>query len=333
MYEHDGPFATVYFEARSPAEDAEHQLDLRWEDLRHWLAESGAPDTVLDQLDDAVRAPEQTSVHASGRVLVATTDGVLFDDAFDASQGAGDRACWQEQPDLGDYLRERQRFVRMLVVIAHQTEAAIRQVHVAQSHSLDERSSAHIDGEDAVSKPRENGMHHSKIQNRADEVVKQNLEDVAETVRDIARRWHPDVVVIAGEVQGRTALRDELSDDQLSLREVEAGGTDDATAEKILAEALQDLAEELTQQRANDNLHRYEYGLAHNTALAGAQAVADSAQQGAVETLLLEYDRPATNEAELVAAAMRTGANTELIDAHVDDGVAALLRFEAAPAK
>lgn len=58
MYEHDGPFATVYFEARSPAEDAEHQLDLRWDDLRHRLAESGAPDTVLDQLDDAVRAPE-----------------------------------------------------------------------------------------------------------------------------------------------------------------------------------------------------------------------------------------------------------------------------------
>lgn len=139
MYEHDGPFATVYFEARSPAEDAEHQLDLRWDDLRHRLAESGAPDTVLDQLDDAVRAPEQTFVHASGRVLVATTDGVVFDDAFEASQGAG-------------------------------------------------------------------------------------------------------------------------------------------------------------------------------------------------ATLLLEYDRPATNEAELVAAAIRTGANTELIDAEVDDGVAALLRFEAAPA-
>lgn len=56
------------------------------------------------------------------------------------------------------------------------------------------------------------------------------------------------------------------------------------------------------------------------------------ASQGAGATLLLEYDRPATNEAELVAAAIRTGANTELIDAEVDDGVAALLRFEAAPA-
>ena len=137
-------------------------------------------------------------------------------------------------------------------------------------------------------------------------------------------------MVLAGEVQGRSALREELADEQLALREIDEGGIEDDTAEVILTEQLQTLAEELTQQRMQDNTQRYEYGLAHNTALAGADAVAQAAEQGAVETLLLEYDRPATNEAELVAAAMRTGADASLVETEVEDGVAALLRFEAA---
>lgn len=330
MYDHNGPFATVYLESRSPAEDAEHQAQLRWDELRNRLAQAGAPDTVLDHLDAALERSELTEVQTNGRIMVANADGVLLDEAFDASQGAGDHVHWQDQPELGDYLRERQRVVDMLVVVAHQTGATIRQLQVAEDHSLDQQSSEAVGGDDAVSKLRENGMAHSRIQNRADEIVKQNLREVADDVRDIARRWDPHVVVLAGEVQGRSALRDELADDQLQLHEIDQGGTDDATAEALLADELRALAQKITQRRSADNVQRYEYGLAHNTALAGAKAVSQSAEQGAVETLLLEYDRPASDEAELVAAALRTGADTELIDTEVEDGVAALLRFEAA---
>lgn len=330
LYDHQGPFATVYLESRSPAADAEHQLQLRWDDVRHQLAAAGAPDSVLESLDDAVHEDELTHVQATGKVLVANTDGVLLDDAFDASQGAGDQVFWRDAPELGDYLRERDRVVQMLVAITDQTGATIRQLHVAESHRVDQRSSTDIDGDTAVSKLRENGMAHSRIQNRADEVVKHNLRDVADHINDVARRWHPDVVVLAGEVQGRSALREELADEQLALREIDKGGIEDDAAEAILTEQLQSLAEELTRQRLQENTQRYEYGLAHHTALAGADAVAQAAEQGAVETLLLEYDRPATNEAELVAAAIRTGAEASLVETEVEDGAAALLRFEAA---
>lgn len=47
LYDHQGPFATVYLESRSPAADAEHQLQLRWDDVRHQLAAAGAPDLSL----------------------------------------------------------------------------------------------------------------------------------------------------------------------------------------------------------------------------------------------------------------------------------------------
>lgn len=332
VYEHDGPFATVYLESRSPAADADHPLRLRWEDLRGQLAEAGASDTVLDHLDDAIHSIEFTEVHTTGRVLVANSEAVVLDDAFDASQGVGDHVHWQADPELGDYLRERDRVVGMLVVVTHQTEATIRQLQVAQSHRVDQQSGQTIDGDDVVSKTRENGMAHSRIHNRADEVVKQNVREIAKHIPEASRRWVPDVVVLAGEAQGRSALRDELANDQLTLHEIDAGGTDDDTAEAVLADALQSLAEDITAQRIEGNAQRYEYGRAHDTALAGAQAVSQSAEQGAVQTLLLEYNRPARNEPELVAAAVRTGAETELIDTEVEDRVAALLRFEAATA-
>ena len=331
IYDHEGPFATVYLESRSPAEDAEHQLALRWDELRNRLAQDGATDSALEQLDEAVRAPEPTEVHATGKILVANSRGVIFDQAFDASQGSGDQAYWQDEPELGDYLRERERLVQMLVVIADQTGATIRQQIVGPSHQVEQRASQHIDGDYAVSKPRENGLHHAKIQHHADEVVKQNLREVADHVRQTVRDWRPDVVVLAGEVQGSSALRDELAEDQLPLVGIDKGGTVDEAAEAVLAEELLELAQELIDQRVQDNAERYEYGQAHNTALAGAESVAQAAEQGAVQTLLLEYDRPAAQEPALIAAAVRIGADTELIDTEVDDGVAALLRFEAAP--
>lgn len=76
LFDHDAPFSTVYLESRSPAEDAEHQLRLRWDDLRGRLEEDGAPVDSLEALDSAILAGGEnlTQVHAEGRVLVADAD-------------------------------------------------------------------------------------------------------------------------------------------------------------------------------------------------------------------------------------------------------------------
>ena len=327
LYEHEGPFATIYLESRSPAADAEQQVRLRWDDLRQQLSEAGTPEDVLAAIDDAVLVEDITEVHSNGRVLVANSTGVLLNDAVDASLGAGDHAHWSDEPELGDYIRQRERAVKMLVAITDQTGATIRQVIVADSHDMDERSETQIDADDAVSKPRENALHHSKIQNRADEVVKQNVREVAEHLEKTARSWQPEAVVVAGETQGRSALLEELSD-ELAIREVESGGTDDDAAEHELAAQLRAVAYELSAERVRENTERYEYGTAHDQAVSGSQAVARSTEMGAVGTLLLEYTRGATDEATHLAAAIRTGADVGLVEYSLDDAVAALLRFE-----
>lgn len=126
VYDHDGPFATFYLEGRPPAADAAHQIKLRWDDLKSQLEQAGASQDVVAALEDAVIVEGITEVQNNGRVLVANASGLLLNADWDAALGAGDGAHFAEQPELGAFVRQRARSVRMLVAIADRTGATVR---------------------------------------------------------------------------------------------------------------------------------------------------------------------------------------------------------------
>ncbi|QYJ03490.1 hypothetical protein KUV85_14305 [Nocardioides panacisoli] len=331
VYDADGPFATVYLEGRSPAEDAEQQVRLRWDDLRGRLADDGADEATLEALDAAVLVEDITEVQTDGRVLVANASGVLLDEAWDAALGEGDAAHHGKDPELGAYVREVAGSTRLLVAIADQQGAVVRRIVAAPQHSLDDRRESEVEpaSEESVHKPREGAFSHNQIQRRADEAVKQNVRKIAEHLDEAARAWRPDVVVLAGEVQGRTALRDELTPALQEIhREVEQGGTDDDAAEEALAEQLRLIAEEVSRAHAQEVAERFDHGRAHDQAAEGPAAVEQALEMGAVASVLLEHQRAADSEAHLLRAGARTDAEAALIDREVGGHVAALLRFE-----
>ncbi|HLR44610.1 MAG TPA: hypothetical protein VK065_05410 [Brevibacterium sp.] len=333
VYDGQEPFVTVYLEGRSPAEDAQQQVRLRWEELRRRLSEEGASDRVLSSLDEAVLAEEPGEVQSNGRVLVADATGVVLDQAWDAALGAGDAAHLGTEPELGAFVRERARSPRLLVAIADRHGAVVRQVVVTQSPAADTRVEDHVgdasEDPDSVHKPREGALSHKNIQRRADEVVKQNVREVAEHMDAVAKSWKPDLVVLAGGVQGRTALRNELSPAlQEHFTETDAGGAEDDGAEEALANELHRLAEELSIDAARQRADQFGAAKARGLAVEGSDRISRALEMGAVETLLLEYDRNAARESELLAASVRTDAEAALVDSEVTDGVAAILRFE-----
>lgn len=127
VYEQDGPFVTVYLEGRSPAEDAGEQVRLRWRALRERLESAGAEADALDTTESALVGDPPGAVQADGRVLVATGSGIILDEPWDASLGAGDDAHWGVLPPIGPYVREVVQSVRELVVITDQNGAQVRQ--------------------------------------------------------------------------------------------------------------------------------------------------------------------------------------------------------------
>lgn len=101
IYEAPSPFATVYLQALPASPDAEHEIRLRWDELRGQLADAGTDAEALAALDGAVLTENITAVQTEGRVLVANRDGLLLEEDFDATRDGGDRAVLGELPRPG----------------------------------------------------------------------------------------------------------------------------------------------------------------------------------------------------------------------------------------
>lgn len=334
LFDHTPPFSTVYLEARSPAEDADHQLRLRWDDLRGRLEEDGAAVGSLEALDAAVigDGADLTQVHAEGRVLVADAEAVVLDEPWDAALGRGDSAHVGQAPALGGYVRERARSALLLVAVADQEGATLRRVTVAEGLDAGPDAEREVEGagDGSVHKPREGALSHRQIQRRADEVVKQNARSVAEHVEQLASRWRPDALVLAGEIQGRTALAEELPASLEGITHIaERGGIGDDAAEEALSEDLRLITRRLSAGRSQDQTSRLEQARAENRVAEGAEAVRLAAQMGGVDTLVLQAERFAQDEDELLGAAAGVDADVAVAQTELPDGVAAILRFEA----
>lgn len=330
VYEHEGPFATVYLEGRSPAEDAAHQVRLRWDNLREQLARDGADDTTLAALDGHLSDPPPGEVQADGRVLVATAAGVHLDEAWDAALGRGDAAHWSSVAELGAHVRETARSVRLLVAIASQEGAVVRQAVVTEQHAVDEVASESVEGSsvEGVHKPRGQALSHRRIQQRAQDAVKQNAHDVVEHLSSVAKKFRPHLLVLAGEAKGRSAISDELSKDLAAICvQADRGGAEDAGAEEALAEQLRELSASESERRMTARADEYAEAKAHDRGLEGAQEVTRAARMGAVETLLLQPHTHARHEGALLFAVAQEGGAADVVDTDLADGVGAILRF------
>lgn len=333
VYEHDGPFATLYMEGRSPGEDAEKQVRLRWQALRERLEGAGADPRAVQALEDRVLSGVAGEEQVNGRVMVAAADdGIVLDEPWDAALGTGDAAHWGVLPELGAFGREAARAVRALVVVAGQEGARVRQEVVAERHTPETRSDEEVTGgavED-VHKPRGQALSHKRIQRRADQAVTRNAEDIAAHVTRAAETFRPRVVILAGEVQARTAVREALSGELADiLVDTGRGGLDDEASAYALSEEVLRIAAEESAADAEQRADRFHAGVAHDEAAQGSRPVAAAAEMGAVDTLLFEEGAAASREALLLRACAGTGSALALVPegTGLTDGVGALLRF------
>lgn len=334
----EGPLATVYLQAGEAGADAEEQVRLRWKSLSSQLSQAGADGATLAALEDAILVDDITAVQAEGRVLAANRDGVLLNERWDATGDAGDRASLGPDADLGGYLRELARSVRALVVVASKEGATLQREVLTPAQVLEAVGTQNVTGSatESVHKPRGNWLEHKRIQRTADEAATQNIRDVVARLVTTAEDWHPDVLVIGGEVQGRSRLREELPPAlQEIAEEVETGGGipgggADAGTEQALSDAVEDVAERLVEQRDLELTNRFEEARAAGRTAEGGHQIRDAVQLGAVDTLLLRPDRPGEDESELLRAAAEVDASVALLDADLNGDIAAILRFQVA---
>jgi stalled ribosome rescue protein Dom34 len=220
----------------------------------------------------------------------------------------------------------------MLVAIAKHQGAQIRQEIVAEQHVARGVGSESVAGsaDRGPHKPRGGALAHKQIQRRAEQALQRDAEDVVAELRRIEASFRPRVLVVAGEVQERTAIRDALPEGLASLYvDAERGDAQDHAAEAALNEQLRKIAEDESTRTAHARTEELQEGLAHGQAVDGADQVDHAAELGAVDTLLFEHEVTADDEASLLKKCAESGARADIVenDTKLTDGVAALLRF------
>src|SRR5206468_1715838 len=125
LFEYEGPFVTVYLDARSDQPQAQQVLELRWKTVRADLAANGAPDAALEAIDAEMAKRD----HVGGDTLAIVAAGERVILARHLSEPpARDIGKVGRVPWVGPLLDAAQAMVPHLVVIADRTGAHITAV-------------------------------------------------------------------------------------------------------------------------------------------------------------------------------------------------------------
>ena len=278
-----GPYASVYFDDSHDTEDAETQLDIKLRDLRALLEEQGAEPTVGDRLEQAVRASDP-AVGKSGRAVVTTADGVVFDQHL-------------IRPTQLPVVRVS-TLPYLLPVIEHGFDqpafAVVTVDHAGGDIEIHHDGGVRKESVDGTEYPvhKASGAETSgygDAQRTADNARIKNIQEVADRVTGLVDEYSPDVVFVVGEVRSRKDFISQLPE-RVAQRSVELTvGARTDIAEDQLHQAISEEFERLHCAAIDDVAQRFTAELGRGSGLAteGLAGVTAALRCAAVETLII----------------------------------------------
>lgn len=309
-----GPFTSVYFEDSHDTADAAKQLELRWRELRDQLSAEHAPEDSLDALEAAVLDGSRP-VGRGGRGLVAAGGSVVVDERLDEPPAAT-LARVSELPYLVPLTRYAKPGVRYVVATVDQVNATV----VAYDEHGRQLRTDEVSGRDhPVHQVRGGGTGQYEIRQHTEETIRRNVAEIADDVTKLADRVGAELVIIAGEIQGRRAVHETLPK---RLQEIAQEVThEDVAGEVVLTEKQRRLDEVL---RRFDNALNSESGLAVD----GLEAVTAALVERNVETLLIADPGDATvftgespTQLAVAETELRTLGATEAHERRADEAI------------
>ncbi|QBI53121.1 baeRF2 domain-containing protein [Streptomonospora litoralis] len=353
-----GPIASLNINNSRDAEDADHEVHVRWQKAREDLRSQGADESTLGAMDGIVGQTGSVA-GAHGQVIFAADGRVLLDTVV--SEPPQDYlARVGPLPDPLLYIYSQRTRIPYVLAVVDSQGGDVRTVY-GDGRTVHHR----VEGENwPVNKVREGGYHHNQMQRNVDNQVAENAGRVAGAAAQEAKRNNAEVVAIAGEVQVRGELRDRLPD-WLEPRalDLESGSRASGSEKSPLEEELRRHLEERAQSQVAEVQESFQQGKANrDRAVEGFAAVVRALQRGQVDTLLwstglaetdiqvwigpsgeeialdeqelreMGVDEPATELAgpAILRAAAATSAQLIMVpqnDSTAEDGIGAILRF------
>lgn len=345
-----GPFVSVHFDESHDTEDGAKQLTIRLKEIEAALSDQRADAETVHAVLQAVRDSEPP-VGKAGRSIVAAHGSVLLDRRL-AAPPPEQVVRFSPLPYLLPLATHEADTLPYLVVVTDQVGAEVTE------HGHGAPRTETIEGVDPPEVQGGGGPAHRDKQ--TGETARQNFEEIAKHVTKAAERSHAELVVLAGEVQARSALHERLPEPVRRItRDVEGGSRASGSSHDELDRHVHELLAGRRLASLDDvaETFRAESGRASGLAVSGLEAVTTALAEANVATLLVgspgdtsvfagpEPTQVAVGKAGLQAlgvpepeqrradeaipfAAVATGADVVVLDERLDlwEGFGALLR-------
>lgn len=353
-----GTFASVYLDASHNTEDAEHALQLRVMGVHEELTSLGADEaTVTAVRDAALTGPKP--VGRAGRALIVSARRVLVDRVL-PQPPATPIVRFSSTPYLLPLIAQAMPPVPYVVVLVDRLGADLRG-YVSQGELA---TTVRVLGHDhPIHKVGGTGWTHLKMQHRVENTAKHNAQEVADAVAALTDELHAELIVIAGEVQARTELRDALPRrcQKIAVTVLTGGradGVDETALEAEVRQVVADFAAAIEEQEVDRFVK--ELSSDRGVAVQGLPEVVAALRESRADTVFMvesllpeqpvwtgaEPGQLATEESDLTGTgtvavsrsrvdealplvAARIGAKVVVPAGHVEltDGVGTLLRY------
>jgi hypothetical protein len=350
-----GPFASVYLVTEGAIDNAAQRAEQRWKTLRGDLGRAGAPDDLLDTIEEHV-----AEAHLEGDALAAfATAGAAAHIEHGRDAPLEDHAIWAPLPAVVPILQWRQSSPASLSVLADRTGADLI---VLRSGEPDVHRQAGGD-DDPLTKSAAGGWSQRRFQQRAENTWENNAEDVATEVAALVERFDPRVVAVAGDVRAVELIQGALPPSVADRVAVIDGARSDDGSSQQITDAIAGLVAEAVDADTAAFLEKFAEEMGQSDRAAdGAAATVAALARGQVDVLLVQEDadpgRSAffgdeptqlgltsadieamgmdePREAPLVDVAVRaalgTGAGVRVVppESGLTDGLAAILRWSS----
>jgi hypothetical protein len=285
LYDEPGPFLSVFVDTEYGVEKAGVRFADRWKDVRKAVVVQGAPSELLDHIGEWLM---EHRTDGPALAVVSPADGARGSSSVGPYKLPVDRGAWDAVPHIGPLIDWYQRTPPALVVVADRTGADIAAVgRVGPLHEQ-------VIGETGphIHRAKPGGWSQPHYQHKAENLWRENAEQVVRRLTELSDQFDPRLVVVAGDVRAVQLILDQLPQ-RVSRVVRRADGSRHAGGEGRLPMEIDHLYRSAVAEDTVALAEKYREELGQrDRGVSGVEPTMAALSMAAVETLLV-HDDPA----------------------------------------